>query len=344
MAISEPPGRRAPEEDSGGAKISGGRWGAYAQQGAQIRIEGDAMPGRSSYVGGQEGAVQAWGLGPFGSTVVRISDTTDFRNPRVFVEAGGMLLGESAAPLTGVTAGVVTREGGWLPTIHDMPADVETGLDVRFHVHQGEGDDAAGDGSAARPYRSIRQAIRTAPPLAALTVVLLSDYVRGATELEVSLASPLTQIRIIGASSSGRYVNRTLTLTNFLFPDGASYGAGFLAAPREHGRLTVGLEFLTIRFPAPPGGGLTTRGYQDGLVGRTAADLGPPDLFVGLRSTTLEREAGATGLVIASPYGKRALWADAVIHGPDMAGRWVAGVAAGAAPDGNVVSSNLATL
>ncbi len=210
-------------------------------------------------------------------------------------------------------------------------------------MHQTSGDDTTGAGTLTRPFRSIRQAFRAARgPV--LHIGLMTDYVRGANELEASLPGFLSHVRLFGSSGSGALYRRRLTLTNWTPPDTTTYGAGLLAVPPTAGPIHVGFQNLEFVFPSAPAG-RSNREYQDGLVTRTASTLGPPLLSVSLSHGALIREAGSTGRVIASVYRKRALTLDAMTYdAAACAGKWIMCVSAGAAPDGNMVESNLPTL
>lgn len=330
-----------------GARAHGARHPLFAQEQGRIDAEGlAANAGRDSYVRPPPGGYSAriLGMGATGSSLLKIDGNTTFiaERPDISVEGGGLMLGANAADFTGVTPGVVTKWGGYIRTIRDMP---EAGPEALVYVHQASGDDATGDGSSSRPFRSIRQAFRAAiGPV--LHIGLMTDYLRGANELEASLPNFLSHVRIFGSSGSGALTTRALTLTNWLPPDApTTYGAGFLAVPPSAGPIHVDFQRLTISFPAPPGGGRATRAYQDGLVTRTASTLGPSLLSVSLSHGEIIRAAGSTGCVVASVYRKRAVLVDAMTYdGAACAGKWIAGVAAGAAPNGNMVESNLATL
>ena len=324
-----------------GCRVMGGRWGLYARKGSKIRAEGLADVGRS-YINAFESSIYSLGTGIFGSTEVEINETTNLLNPRVQVGGGGRLLGSNPGALVGVTPNVITNEGGWSTGIYE-DSSVNT-MNLVFYVNQLTGDDTTGNGSLTLPYKTINKALLSASAGSTVHIGLLADYVRSDSAYEHNVTKRLGFIRIFGSTSTGTLINRKITLTNNLATDGVNYGAGFIVQAREIGDIKVSLDFIDIQFPSPPGGTYTTANYNNGIISRTPSNLGPTEITLSMRSSTIIREAGATGKVINNIYGKRSLWVDAVTYDSTQAGNWINGAVSGTVPNGNKFESNLATL
>ncbi|MDD2870071.1 hypothetical protein [Neomegalonema sp.] len=308
------------------ARSHGGFYAAHVERG-QLTLEGHVTEGRS-YLHGERGAMTILGGGPTGSAIVQITEATDFGNRAIAVRGGGLLLGVTAAPLTGVARGRVTNSGGWIGGVDEMPT---LDLGVTFFVNSATGSDTTGDGSAGAPYATIRQAIRSAPSGCALTINLLSDYSSAGRTAESVVNKPFQFIRIQGANVNSARIKRTWTFANHDHGDG-TYSVGGLVFSELHGPIDVTLDSLGLRFPAAPETG--TPSPYNALIGRDLHALGPSRASLRLLRCDIERPAAATAWIVGASRGFVELDVQAGSWPTAQAGKWIdgAGAAGAAAP------------
>lgn len=314
--------------------------GAYAISctGGGVTVQGNATPGRS-YLDGSRGCATITGEGAPGSANVKITEETAFRNANVVVRGGGLVIGPNAAELTGVTRGRVGASGGWIETVDAMSA---ADLDVTYFVHAVSGSDDAGDGSAAAPFATIRNAIRMAPAGCALTIHLLSDYASAGRTAEAVVNRSLRMIRIQGSNAAGARILRRWDFANHDHGDG-TYSIGGIVLSELRAPPIMSYDNLVLAFPAPPATG--NPNAYNALVGRDLHALGPAVASVRLLRCEIQRGAGATAWIVGASRGFVDLDVTSTTFPAAQAGRWIEGAgAAGAAPPAWARLRGLATV
>jgi len=206
-----------------------------------------------------------------------------------------------------------------------------------WYVDQVNGSDANA-GTLIAPFRTIGKAIASTPNFGLCNVRLLSDYV-----INESISVTCSNVFVVGEGAI-----RTLSPKYFQTPnaDGVTYstalGSFLLTNPATN------IEFRNVNVALPSSSGVNPAPVFNRLTGfiRTNSTGNvPPFLGVALAAVQITMAVDFVGALIGSTVSAISLSAISTTFPSGFAGKYVMGVAAGAAPkDTPNVLSNLSTL
>ncbi len=216
-------------------------------------------------------------------------------------------------------------------------------MDRIVYVDQITGSDAATGADIDHPVKSIERAIALGGAGRSVDIALLSDY---AILNGRFLPKPGQMINLRSHGAVMGSVRRKLILGLHAAPSTivGDWIVGGFHTP-NYGVTTVNLDSIEVVFPAAPvTGTMATDTYNALLAGNAAS--GPPIIGLELNYCTLTRPASAVGVVMGTRTHFAALMVKSTTYvSGEMAGKWMAGVAAGATPASvGWVASNLTTL
>ncbi|MCA1492689.1 hypothetical protein I6F11_17350 [Ensifer sp. NBAIM29] len=256
--------------------------------------------------------------------------------------------------LTTDIATLVSRADTLINTFEGKKAEIDTAVAAAIaavpalaktvFVDQVNGNDANSGALADTPVKTFDRAFDLAGSGRTLEIQLMSDYAfaQPRTFLPVN-----THVRLISYGSVAGSVKRKLILGVHQRYDNLISGdweVGGFYCPL-YGVSTLNLVSLEIVFPAAPGTGSVVNDSYNAVLGGNLNE-GPPLVGVELDYCTLTRPSGSVGVL----FGARTRFAGLFVKSTtyvtaDMAGKWVAGVAANSTPASvGWVASNLSTL
>ncbi|MBP1862129.1 hypothetical protein [Rhizobium herbae] len=213
-----------------------------------------------------------------------------------------------------------------------------------YYVDQVAGNNANSGLVPEQPFQTIDRALSLAGAGRYVDIRLMANYTFTSPRIGLRAGQHLKLGSHLSVSGSIRY---KVFLGVHARPEPEVVGdweVGGFYCP-SFGSNSINASSIEIVFPAAPGAGVMVNDSYNGFLAGNVTD-GPPVIGLELNGCTVTRPAGSVGVI----FGARTHFAALMVKNttfvtPDMAGKWVAGVAGGSTPASvGWVASNLATL